>query len=277
VSKVILLVAPFALVLSGMFSPVQAQEVVCRDIDTVVTINWKGLKRTFHIYSPASSGPRPTVLGFHGATGSADSATDKQAAQIANKQGWNFVSMQAYEGFWMLENGSPDYELINYVIGLISSNYCGDSSRVYALGFSMGAMMVSLVACQTNLFKAVVPISGVVSTQSRKCRSGVAVRAIHSTDDPTVLINGDLASGLSAVMPPYLMQQPSRLSTVKRWGKEFNGCDKFVIRYPREGKRVYVGLGCDTVTSFVKYSYGKHNPPNQATTSMRFFVRVDAR
>jgi poly(3-hydroxybutyrate) depolymerase len=269
------LVFALALIMLGLAVPSKADGVsVCRTaINQEQTINWKGVPRTFHIYSPPSSVPRPTVFGFHGAGGSANSGIDLEAARLANERGWNFVSMEAYEGLWMLEKGSPDYSLVRYVKHLMNTAYCGDSSQAYAVGHSMGAMFISLVGCHTKIFQAVVPAAGVVNTQDGKCARGTAVKAIHSNDDWIVPIDGSLPESVRWITPSYMHSQASRIDTVKSWGYQ-NGCKSFVTKYPRRKKIVYSGRGCGSPTSFVEYSYGVHLPPNVASTAIRFFGRV---
>ncbi len=274
--KMVLLILGVILSVVALPAPSASGSVACEGTNKKVTINWYGKERVFHIYSPAadSNESRPTVFGFHGATGSLDSKTDVAAAQLANGRGWNFVSMQGAGGFWMLENGSPDYKLLRYVKNLMTTDYCGDPDRVYGIGFSMGAMFVSLVGCQTNIFKAIVPVAGVVVSESGRCLGGTAVRAVHSVDDPTVLVSGSLSPNVKMITPEYLHNQPHRVFVVAGWAIQ-NNCSQFTSKVVSETKTIYYGKGCSYSTSFVQYSYGKHSPPAVPSTAMGFFFGVN--
>lgn len=139
----------------------------------VVTITSGGRERTFVLDVPESAltgKPVPLVLVYHGvfSTGAeiqANTAFPQKAAAEAFitaagdgvGQSWNAgVCCQPAQG----EN-VDDVGFTRDMISTIESEYCVDSDRVYATGFSNGSAMVFRLACEAaDLFAAFAPVGG---------------------------------------------------------------------------------------------------------------------
>jgi polyhydroxybutyrate depolymerase len=138
-----------------------------------ITLESGGLQRTFQLDVPESAlqgRPVPLVVVFHGVfsnafqiqtvTGFPDKAAAEgfiTAAGDGVGQSWNAgVCCQPAQG----EN-VDDVGFTRDLVAAVESNYCIDTSRVYATGFSNGSAMVFRLACEAaDLFAAFAPISG---------------------------------------------------------------------------------------------------------------------
>jgi len=92
-----------------------------------------------------------------------------------------------------------------------------DTRRVYAIGTSNGALLAHYLAVQTNIFAAIVPISGSLYTDEMKASAQpTAVLQVHGTLDKTIPYNG----GFTKYQYTFLSAE----SSVKTWA-EVNGCN----------------------------------------------------
>ena len=74
----------------------------------------------------------------------------------------------------------------------LQARYCVDDKRVYAMGYSLGAMFNYDIACQLNQrFAAVVPVAGSMPQNMTSCAlvDNVALLHIHGLDDPIIPYN----------------------------------------------------------------------------------------
>jgi polyhydroxybutyrate depolymerase len=138
--------------------------------------------------------PYRLVFGFHGAkynddwvaTGKApDGGTalsgpyfglESEAAGSAI-----FVAPQAASGW-----SANDLPFVDAMLELFQSQLCIDKSRIFSVGFSMGAIMTLTLACnRSEVFRAVAPMSGSLPSP---CPAGrpIAYWAAHGTSDTTI-------------------------------------------------------------------------------------------
>lgn len=138
-----------------------------------ITITSGGLERTFQLDVPESAltgEPVPLVLVYHGvfSTGPEIQANTEFPAKAAAEgfitaagdgvgKSWNAgVCCQPAQG----EN-VDDVGFTRDMVATIESEYCIDSTRVYATGFSNGAAMVFRLFCEAaDLFAAYAPVGG---------------------------------------------------------------------------------------------------------------------
>lgn len=85
-----------------------------------------------------------------------------------------------------------DVDYIGKATTYIVNHFGVDAGRVYGLGHSNGAMMAVRMVCETNLFAAVVAVSGPLNTDTETCpmAQGKRVLAVHGTDDKFVPVKG---------------------------------------------------------------------------------------
>ncbi|KAA1249137.1 polyhydroxybutyrate depolymerase [Mycobacterium simiae] len=176
-----------------------------------------GVERTYRLYKPAGLPPSaPLVVMLHGGFGSArqaersydwDELADSEKFVVAYPDGlhraWNAngggcCGRSAREGV-------DDVAFISAAIADVSRNVRIDPARVYATGMSNGAIMSYTLACNTNLFAAIGPVSG---TQLDPCPTPhpVSVMHIHGTGDPLVRYYGGPGAGIARINGPPVEQ-----------------------------------------------------------------------
>ena len=90
--------------------------------------------------------------------------------------------------------GSSDLAFVDAMLAQFESQLCIDKSRVFSVGFSMGAIMTITIGCnRPDVFRAIAPMSGSLPSP---CPTGqpIAYWASHGTNDTTIPIaNGQAA------------------------------------------------------------------------------------
>jgi polyhydroxybutyrate depolymerase len=94
-------------------------------------------------------------------------------------------------------DANPDLAYVDAVLDQLEVDLCIDTSRVFATGFSNGALLSSTIACtMADRFTAVAPVAGVVRPAGCEPARPVPVLAFHGTADPILLFNGGVGSRL---------------------------------------------------------------------------------
>jgi len=98
-------------------------------------------------------------------------------------------------------SGVDDVAYITGAVQYLSGKYNIDPARIFVMGHSNGAMMSQRLMCETNLFAAAVPVSGILNTDDAACPAALGKRilAIHGSDDKNVPIAGGYGEGISRV------------------------------------------------------------------------------
>ncbi|MGO8906804.1 MAG: alpha/beta hydrolase family esterase [Solirubrobacteraceae bacterium] len=178
-----------------------------------VTVQSGGIERTAMLYvPPAASGQRlPVLVGLHGAGGkffesySGFSVLAESEDFIAVYP--NPVDEEGGHTFWNIYDsqagGGPDVQFISDLLDYLESNWCVDTSRVYAAGVSNGGGMAARVACVlSSRFAAFASIAGGYGSLP-PCRPSnpVSVVEVHGTADGSVPYDGSRPDGAGAVWP----------------------------------------------------------------------------
>lgn len=164
-----------------------------------VTITSGGVERTFELTVPESAlggGPVPLLLVFHGVF--------SNGAQIQAVTG--FPEKAAAEGFitaagdgigqsWnagvccnpaQAEN-VDDVGFTRDMVAAVEREYCVDTSRIYATGFSNGGAMVFRLACEAaDLFAAFAPAGGSLALFPCEPSAPRPTQIINNVSDPVV-------------------------------------------------------------------------------------------
>ncbi len=169
------------------------------------------LRRNYRLHIPHSYDsrqPTPLVLAFHGRLG-----TGKQMEKLTNlsdladKQGFIVVYPNGVGRSWNAGHGTGEAEAkgvddVKFTVMLIDSlsqTLNIDRNRVYATGFSNGAVFVHRLACElSEKIAAVAAVAGTFAPQiGRNChpKRPVAVLQIHGTADPIVPWEGGFTKG----------------------------------------------------------------------------------
>ena len=184
--------------------------------------------RNLIVYVPArlpSEGARSLVIVLHGGLGNAQRIESKQAENglnldaAAQKNGFivaylngtpvtrlsaNMLGWNAGGGCCGLSaaNNVDDVGYIEKTANYLAEKYAVDRHHIYGMGHSNGAMMVQRMACETNLFAAIMAIAGPLNLHVQSCSAahGQRILAIHGADDQNVPLGGGRGSkGISQV------------------------------------------------------------------------------
>jgi polyhydroxybutyrate depolymerase len=138
-----------------------------------ITLTTSGVERTFQLDVPDSAlqgKPVPLLVLFHGVLSSgAEIESTTRFPDKAAAEGFILVAGDGIGHSWnagvccdpaQTEN-VDDVGFTRDMVAAVESEYCVDTSRVYAAGFSNGSAMVFRLACEAaDLFAAFAPISG---------------------------------------------------------------------------------------------------------------------
>ena len=225
------------------------------------TVEVGGVDRTYLLTTPAltAAGPRvggrktpagpalrsavarPLVLDFHGlGEGARLEAQTTQFGPLGQKDGFVvvFPNGTGTPISWDTSPGphNADLAYVTALLAQVESTLCIDTSRVYATGFSDGALMASLLACtMSTRFAAVGPVSGLALPTPCRPRRAIPIVTFHGTADPILYFNGGVGTAFlnhlfeGGPPPPTTTTLPPKLdgsgvpATVNEWAKK-NGC-----------------------------------------------------
>jgi poly(3-hydroxybutyrate) depolymerase len=196
--------------------------------------------------------PHRIIFAFHGMQGSADQVDkgDPPNAGLdptgpyygikAESSDTIFVAGQALSGGWTNTDGR-DIDYVKALVAEVQGAACVDTSRVFATGFSFGAIMTITVACNMpDVFRAVAPMSGSLQNGCPSNDHSIAYWASHGTMDTTI----DISKGEAA-----------RDEFVKR-----NGCSMTTMPTTPDGCVAYQGCADGYPVNWCPFE-GIHQPP----------------
>jgi poly(3-hydroxybutyrate) depolymerase len=138
------------------------------------------------------------ILAFHGHMYTAESVADGGPPGSGPYYGIEseangsaiFIAPQAIGSGW----SSSDLDFVNAMVSDTEAQLCVDQGRVFATGFSMGAIMTITIGCgEGDVFRAIAAMSGEISGSCSGSHP-VAYWASHGMSDPTIAItNGEAA------------------------------------------------------------------------------------
>ena len=151
-----------------------------------------------------------------------------------------FVAGQALSGGWTNTNGR-DIDYVKALVTNLEGTTCIDTSRVFATGFSYGAIMTITIACNmADVFRAVAPMSGSLQNGCPAGDQMIAYWASHGTMDTTI----DISNGEAA-----------RDEFVKR-----NQCSMTTLPTTPDGCVAYQGCAAGYPVNWCPFD-GIHQPP----------------
>jgi poly(3-hydroxybutyrate) depolymerase len=153
-----------------------------------------------------ASTPHRIIFAFHGMQGSAeqvDTGGPPNAGLASTTPYYDimqassdtiFVAGQALDGGWTNTN-NRDLDYVQALVTDLEGKLCIDESRVFATGFSFGAIMTITIACNmADVFRAVAPMSGSLQNGCPASDHSIAYWASHGTMDTTI----DISKGEAA-------------------------------------------------------------------------------
>lgn len=175
-------------------------------------LNYGGLERSYLLHIPPShdnNTPLPLVVVLHGGGGSPENIEKTTGfSKKADEEGFIVVYPEGVGGTWnagyccgpAMKNQVDDVGFILKVIADVGGRQKIDQKRIYATGFSNGAMMSYRMACEAPYeFAAIASVSGAIGGKTmddsslylpNKPSQPVSVIVFHGTDDQHVLYPG---------------------------------------------------------------------------------------
>jgi polyhydroxybutyrate depolymerase len=175
-----------------------------------------GVERTWQIHvPPAHDGltPMPLVVLLHGLGEDTGIIRNFTTSGLPDEEGFVVVaplgSGMITRWMWDLDDTeydltleNPDIAFIDALIEHLGTSLCLDESRIYAAGYSNGAIGVSALGCV--LEDRIAAIAGVAALTDfgDACivDRPVPTLGIHGTDDPYVLFEGGWGAGVDGFM-----------------------------------------------------------------------------
>jgi polyhydroxybutyrate depolymerase len=177
--------------------------------DVEQTIEAGGQLRSYLLHVPPGDDGktvRPLVIVLHGGGGNArgmvrisgfSASSDREGFFLVYPNGtgasrdrlltWNAGNCCGLA----LEKGVDDSGFVRKLIGALQKERKIDSSRIFATGFSNGAMMTFRLACEAaDLIAAIAPVSGAFNVEPCRPARPVSVLAFYGTADQHVPYNG---------------------------------------------------------------------------------------
>lgn len=172
-------------------------------------IRVRKMRRIFHVYVPPDVKDKkdiPIVFVFHGAMENGEVIRRLTGMdEVAKKNG--FIAVYPYgSGMFVRKylwwnaidccgfasnKKVNDVEFVSAMIDKLGELYSIDSKRIYACGYSNGAMFCFRLACElSKKIAAVTCVGGAMSGKERDPEVPVSVQIIHGTDDRHVPYNG---------------------------------------------------------------------------------------
>jgi poly(3-hydroxybutyrate) depolymerase len=244
------------------------------------------LTRYFLIYVPENydpSKPLPLVFGIHGLdmnnvwAAHAQSgfqliqATADQAILIFPQgQGDPPGDQEKWGGISSNWGGPPpnanatliakDLAFFDALVEHATENYCVDTKRVFAVGFSQGGFMTNTLGCErASVFRALAPVAGwgpLGSTPT--CSDASAAHALIQTQGDT-----------DGTVTPALGQ-----STRDFW-RARAGCTATTMPSSFSGCVEYQGCGADTPVVYCTHGGGHSVPSGAGARAGQFFQSLD--
>jgi polyhydroxybutyrate depolymerase len=163
---------------------------------------------------------------------------------IADRLDWIVVYPDGAQGRW---EGPDEVAFISDLIDAASSAYRIDPARVYATGYSDGAIFAyRLAAALPGRLAAIAPVAGLLEGDVRP-EAPLSILHIHALDDGGVPYAGDAAYGLL-----------SAEASLGRWMGVCGASDPPLRFSPRPGidARLWEGKGADL--AILAYDSGGH-------------------
>jgi polyhydroxybutyrate depolymerase len=178
--------------------------------------NDRGRLRTYEIYTPSSynpSHPMPLVLVFHGDDGSGRSIADvTRFNELAQKAGFIAVYPNGIDSSWNLRGSHrsaltniDDVSFVSALLDRIEQTRSIDTQRIYATGFSRGAILVQDLACELpDRIAAFASVAGSLPYRIQpQCQPNtpISMLMINGTNDLAVHYQGDVKEQHGALIP----------------------------------------------------------------------------
>tara|TARA_B000000437_G_scaffold67524_1_gene49028 strand:+ start:95 stop:1009 length:915 start_codon:yes stop_codon:yes gene_type:complete len=131
----------------------------------------------------------PVILAFHGGNeGGFYFPQQPSFERLSNNEKIIIAYPQAKkeinnEGAWQLntdENKMQDINFIEHLLNYIQEEHCGDPSKTYAIGYSLGSMFTYELACHlSNKFVSIASFAGTMPINPKSCETDKSINIMH--------------------------------------------------------------------------------------------------
>lgn len=146
---------------------------------------------------------------------------------------------------WAWNNNISDLDFVDSLVNHLTATYNVDTTRIYATGFSSGAMMTYAVGCKfSSIFAAIAPVSSsmLVDECEPDC-TPVPVIHLHAEPDSSALFHGGYADN-----PLLHFYYPPVDSVMTAWSIK-NNCNPVIdTTYLTNGTRIFRWNNCQDNT-----------------------------
>jgi polyhydroxybutyrate depolymerase len=175
-------------------------------------LNNQGYLRTYKLYTPSyynANRPMPLVMVFHGHDGTGASIADvTRFNDLAEQKGFIVVYPDGIEQNWNLRGASSgkvdDVSFTTALIDRLQQIRNIDSRRIYATGFSKGAIFAQDLACEIpDRIAAFASVAGALPVRLQpKCQPNtpISMLMINGTKDLAVYYQGDVKTKRGALI-----------------------------------------------------------------------------
>lgn len=173
----------------------EVSPVVLEAGDTTVQLDHDDRPRYYIVHVPEGlEGPAPLVLVLHHLSGTpANARSTYQLDPVADAEKFITVYPEGLGYSWNAgrccefasKERLDDVGFLTAVLDQVEASVDVDPDRVYATGFSNGAMMTYRLACETDRFAAIAPVAGSVMTTCGT-PAPASVLHVHGREDTSV-------------------------------------------------------------------------------------------
>jgi polyhydroxybutyrate depolymerase len=178
------------IVFGGCLASTPVYSELMRRLEREISVD--GLERRYIVYLPSVADPNkalPVVIGFHGAWGTAKSFEEQSEFHNAPRASeFLIVYPNGYRRSWNAgaccgaakRDRIDDVKFVEEILSDLKSLVPIDQRRIYATGFSNGAMMSYYLACvRAKLIAAIAPAGGAMQGDLSTCRPSRSVPVLH--------------------------------------------------------------------------------------------------
>jgi len=214
----------------------------------------------------------PLLLSLHGYLSPAEiQAGIAEFEAIAATEGFVTVTPQAIGEpypYWSLSpEGRDDVAFVEALLDQVEADLCVDRNRIFATGYSGGAMLSSLLACRLpDRVAAIGPVAGVSDFDGCEPSRPVPVLAFHGTEDPDIPFDGTEPTQVPPFSPESEQSFSSRLEgsvpdLLATWAAR-NGCGPGPVEETVSDEvTLFTYEECDADTALYAIEGGGHTWP----------------
>ncbi len=244
------------------------------------SLEFGGITRVYHIHIPPSydrRNPAPLLFAFHGLGGDGKwMENETKLNETADQEGFIVVYPDGYKASWSDGSGvTPagragvdDVGFVSALIDKLANELQINLSRVYATGFSNGAMLSQRLACElSGKIAAIASVGGtMVEEISLQCNPErpISIMHIHGTEDRIVPWEGGEVrvgiSGWKILSVNAMLKKWAGLNACSSSSKETYKLDRYFYRKEVHGE-IYKNCKNETEVIFYELEGAGHSWP----------------